>query len=92
MRDGQVLAERYRLVATRLRGDCVLLLLVLDANDEADEVFLRTYRGLASTKKGLASTCRALASNEEEDEVFLRTYRALASTHAQRFSLTHTEV
>ena len=78
MRDGQVLAERYRLVATRLRRDCVLLLLVLDANDEADEVFLRTYRGLAS--------------NEEEVEVFLRTYRASASTHAQSFSLTQREV
>ena len=48
MRDRQVLPERYRLVAARLR-DGVLLLLVLDANDEADEVFLRTYRALTST-------------------------------------------
>ncbi len=46
MRDRQVLPECYQLVAARLR-DGVLLLLVLDANDETDEVFLRTNRALA---------------------------------------------
>jgi hypothetical protein len=56
MRDRQVLPERYDLVAARLRGDGVLLLLVFDANDEADEVFLRTGRGLASTHTRLSLT------------------------------------